>query len=110
MTVKINLISPYKGYKMLTNRGKVEFVNGVASMEFASQQEADQFVKSIEANLALRPYVKVVSQKAADDAAKLQQAAQSTKVVAGAQTSEMKNPQSKEPVSPANLLTTLGVK
>ena len=104
MANKVFLISPYKGYKMLTNRGKIEFYNGTATVDFANEAEAKQFVKSINDNPALKPYVKVVGEEAKKATEELVAKEQATKVIAGAQTSEMKAPAGASQVSPASLV------
>lgn len=84
----VNLASAYKGYKMITPKGKVEFKDGVAKVEFDKPEEAKAFVEQIKANAALTPYVRVVGEKAAAEVARLN-AASLGGIKAGAQTSEM---------------------
>lgn len=89
----VNLVSSYKNYKMLTNKGKVEFNDGVARVEFNSEDEVKSFVKAIEANPALKPYVRVATEAKANEVAKANIASQAaTGIKVGAQTSEMPKP------------------
>lgn len=89
----VNLVSNYPSYKMLTPKKKIEFLDGVARVEFDSEAEAASFVKAVEANPALKPYVRVASEAKASEVAKANIAAQAaTGIKVGAQTSEMPKP------------------
>lgn len=86
----VKLASPYKSYKMLTNLGKIQFVDGVAKVEFDNEAKAKEFVENIKANQALTPYVRVVSDAQAAAVAKLHMnTAQLGGIKTGPQTSEM---------------------
>lgn len=86
----VKLASPYKSYKMLTNLGKIQFVDGVAKVEFDNEAKAKEFIDNIKANQALTPYVRVVSDSQAAAVAKLHMnTAQLGGVKTGPQTSEM---------------------
>lgn len=86
----VKLASPYKSYKMLTNLGKIQFVDGVARVEFDNEAKAKEFIDNIKANQALTPYVRVVSDAQAETVAKLHMnTAQLGGVKTGPQTSEM---------------------
>lgn len=86
----VKLASPYKSYKMLTNLGKIQFVDGVAKVEFDNEAKAKEFIDNIKANQALTPYVRVVSDAQAAVVAKLHMnTAQLGGIKTGPQTSEM---------------------
>lgn len=86
----VKLASPYKSYKMLTNLGKIQFVDGVAKVEFDNEAKAKEFIDNIKANTALTPYVRVVDDAQAATVAKLHMnAAQLGGIKTGPQTSEM---------------------
>lgn len=102
--VVVNLASAYTRYKMLTPNGKVEFIDGVAKVEFDDAKKAEEFVKQIKSNVALAPYVRVVGEEAAKVVAGLN-AASLGGIKAGPQTSEMpKIAVANNPVSPAQVL------
>ena len=80
-------------FHFLTPNKKIEFLDGVARVEFDSEAEAAGFVKAVEANPALKPYVRVASETKANEVAKANIAAQAaTGIKVGAQTSEMPKP------------------
>ena len=86
----VKLASPYKSYKMLTNLGKIQFIDGVAKVEFDNEAKAKEFIENIKANQALTPYVRVVDDAQAATVAKLHMnAAQLGGIKTGPQTSEM---------------------
>lgn len=86
----VKLASPYKSYKMLTNLGKIQFIDGVARVEFDNEAKAKEFIENIKANQALTPYVRVVDDAQAATVAKLHMnAAQLGGIKTGPQTSEM---------------------
>lgn len=86
----VKLASPYKSYKMLTNLGKIQFIDGVAKVEFDNEAKAKEFIENIKANQALTPYVRVVDDAQAETVAKLHMnAAQLGGIKTGPQTSEM---------------------
>ena len=86
----VKLDSPYKSYKMLTNLGKIQFIDGVARVEFDNEAKAKEFIENIKANQALTPYVRVVDDAQAATVAKLHMnAAQLGGIKTGPQTSEM---------------------
>ena len=73
----VNLVSNYPSYKMLTPKKKIEFLDGVARVEFDSEAEA----------------ARVASEAKASEVAKANIAAQAaTGIKVGAQTSEMPKP------------------
>ena len=90
MTVEVHLISQFKNYRMLTDKRKIEFVNGVCVVKFDSESEASSFVKSIEDNPALTPYCRVANYAKAKEVAQAHISTQSQSgIKAGVQTSEI---------------------
>lgn len=103
--VVVTLISSYPRLKMLSNVGKLEFIDGVCKVNFNSQDEANKFIKLVKENRALGSYVRVANEVAAKQviAANINES-QKTSISAGVQTSEVKeNGDSKPHVTAATI-------
>lgn len=107
--VKLTLISSYPKLKMLSSVGKLEFDDGVCVVEFNTKEDAEKFASQIEVNRALGAYVKVARKGEEKVVAQAHiDAAKSTGVTQGVQTSEAKETpeaKAKANASPATIFS-----